>query len=115
MFSHLPQDGYANNINYIRLSVNFPNYHRNIFGLSRTYTIQYIDSNHIEQTTTVPLFTISREQQKRDSILRVARKKEPKPKRKERQKLYRSLETDSTGQYAVMELNSFTKGRLRKF
>src|SRR5690606_17289492 len=111
----LPQDGYAQNINYSRLSVNFPNYHRNIFGLSNTYNVQYIDSNAEEQMVNIPLFVVSPEQKKRDSVLREQRKKEPPIPRKKQLEFYRSFEIDSTNQFAVMELHSFTKGNLRKF
>ncbi|MEO7049839.1 MAG: peptidase S41, partial [Ferruginibacter sp.] len=39
MFNYLPQDGYADNVNYIRMSANFPYFHRNIFGLSKEYAV----------------------------------------------------------------------------
>ena len=44
MFLYLPLDGYADNVNYIRLSSNFPYYHRNIFGIYKNYRVGYIDS-----------------------------------------------------------------------
>ena len=43
MFEYLPEDGYANNVNYIRLSGNFPYYHRNIYVLSNKYHVTYLD------------------------------------------------------------------------
>src|SRR5687768_14522898 len=33
MFGYIVQDGYSDNVNYTRLSLNFPYFHRNIFGL----------------------------------------------------------------------------------
>jgi hypothetical protein len=45
IFGYLPQDGYANNINYIRMSANFPYYHRNIYGLSKEYQVTYLDKD----------------------------------------------------------------------
>src|SRR5687768_5781418 len=33
MFGYMVADGYAHNVNYLRLSSNFPYYHRNVFGL----------------------------------------------------------------------------------
>ena len=52
----MTEDGNANNVNYIRMSSNFPYYHRNIIGLSKRYAITYWDSAGKEQTTTIPLF-----------------------------------------------------------
>ena len=57
MFDYLPEDGYANNVNYIRLSANFPYYHRNIYGISKKYTVTYLDTAGIEKRTELPLFT----------------------------------------------------------
>jgi hypothetical protein len=44
MLLYLPEEGYAHNVNYIRISNNFPALHRNIFGLSKTYNVVYLDS-----------------------------------------------------------------------
>ncbi len=67
MLEFLPEDGYANNVSYMRLSGNFPAYHRNIFGLSKTYNITYLDKLGIEQKTTIPLFAPVRYYQKGNS------------------------------------------------
>lgn len=115
MFGYLPQDGNAININYARLSANFPLYHRNIYGLSQNYTVTYIDSNQTEQTIEVPLHEISKAEKKQDSINRVKEKKEPKLPRKERLKFYRDLQIDSTKTFATLTVNSFTKGNMRSF
>jgi hypothetical protein len=113
MFNYLPQDGYETNANYIRMSANFPYYHRNIFGLSKSYRVGYIDSLGIPQMAIVPLFTVAKDTTKKDSLA----KKVPKPKIPKENKLleYRSLEIDSSGKFAVMTLNGFTKGHLRSF
>ncbi len=68
MFEFLSQDGYANNVNYYRLSANFPYYHRSIFGISKTYKVGYIDSTGKEQITTLPLFIPLKDTLKKDSI-----------------------------------------------
>jgi len=44
MFQYLPADGYAENVNYIRLSSNFPYFHRNIYGIYKNYKVGFIDS-----------------------------------------------------------------------
>ena len=112
MFRYLPEDGYADNINYLRLSANFPYYHRNIFGLSKNYTVGYMDSSGTERTAILPLFIPVKDSSKRDSLLKPPKQKIPKE-----QKLlqYRSLEIDSSGTMAIMTLNTFSKGKLRRF
>ncbi len=115
MFGYLPQDGNANNINYARLSVNFPLYHRSIYGLSKSYTVTYIDSNDIEQSIEVPLHEISKAEKKQDSLKKVKEKKAPKLPRKEQLKFYRDIQIDSTKAFATLTVNSFTKGNMRSF
>lgn len=115
MFGYLPQDGNANNINYIRLSANFPNYHRNIYGLSQTYTVTYLDSNRVEKTALVPLHEISKEEKTKDSLKKIKIKKQPPLSKKERLKFYRNLTIDSADRYAILTVNSFTKGNMRSF
>lgn len=112
MFDHLPEDGYANNINYIRISSNFPYFHRNIYGISKKYNVTYIDSTGQEKSDTLSLYTVPADSVKKDSIARIERKKIPKQKKLLR---HRSLEIDSSGKYAVMTINTFNAGRLNVF
>jgi hypothetical protein len=112
IFNYLPQDGYADNVNYIRLSANFPYFHRNIFGLSKNYIVTYLDSVGKEQKITVPLFTPKKDSLKKDKLARPKKTAAPKEKRILN---YRSLEIDSSGRFATMTLNTFYKGHLRTF
>ncbi|MDB5202250.1 MAG: peptidase [Ferruginibacter sp.] len=112
MFNYLPEDGQANNVNYIRLSANFPYYHRNIYGISKKYAVTYIDSNGVEQKDSLALHVIPRDSARKDSIVKREKIKLPKERK---QNLYRSLNIDSSGKFAVMTVNSFTRGRLRNF
>lgn len=114
MFSYLPQDGYANSINYIRMSANFPYYHRNIFGLSKTYDVTYIDSTGNLKSAAVPLFIPKKDTTQKQTKI-PAKKTTQKIPRENRLTVYRSLLTDSSGKYAVMGLHTFSKGRLRRF
>lgn len=116
MFDYLPQDGYANNLNYIRMSANFPYYHRNIFGLSTKYKVSYLD-NGVEKTREVPLWAPVRDTSKKtvDSIKRPKPPKPPKIPKEKRLERLRSFYADSSGQYATMTLNTFSNGRLRTF
>ncbi len=118
MFQYLPLDGYSDNVNYVRISGNFPYYHRNIFGIYKNYRVGYTDSSGNEKTVLLPMFNPVI-----DTFFR--RRKppmEPKPPRKqlnkERRESYRSIEVDSTINTAVITLNTFSNGggrHLRSF
>lgn len=112
MFDYLPQDGNANTVNYIRMSANFPYYHRNIFGLSKTYHITYLDSLGNTKAAELPVYIPAKDSVQKKQIVKAERKKLPKEKK---QSFNRSLVIDSSGTFAVMSLNTFAKGRLRKF
>lgn len=81
IFDYLPEDGYANNLNYIRMSANFPYYHRNIYGLSKKYLVGYIDSSGKERTDTLPVYIAPKDSVKKDSLTRIERKNLPRKKR----------------------------------
>ncbi len=115
LFYYLPEDGHANNINYIRLSANFPYYHRNIFGLSTKYDVSYLDSLGKERSATVKLFSPPKDSTRKDSLKRAMAPISPKIPREKRRTNLRNLTVDSSGMYAVMTLNTFTKGNLRGF
>ena len=112
MLEFLPEDGYANNVNYIRLSANFPYYHRNIFGLSKNYSVTYLDSMGKENKINVPLFIPAKDSLKKDSLVRIEKKNEPREKKILQ---YRSLTIDSTKKFATITLNTFSDGNLRGF
>ena len=71
MFGYMAEDGYANNVNYLRLSNNFPYYHRNIFGVSKTYAVTYLDSAGKERLINIPVFDLGTDSSKKskDSIV----------------------------------------------
>jgi Peptidase family S41 len=115
MFEFLAQDGYANNVNYYRLSANFPYYHRNIFGINKTYAVSYIDSIGKEQKTVLPLFVPLKDTVKRDSIKVVVKEKVVKQTSEEKLLRYRSLVIDSSKKMATLTLNTFSDGHLRRF
>ncbi len=114
MFGYMTEDGYANNVNYIRLSSNFPYYHRNIFGISKTYAVTYLDNAGREQSINIPVFDLGK-----DSIKKPLDVKKLKPDKKEtRQKKLsdlRSLAVDTANNTAIITLNAFSSGGLRKF
>ncbi|RYY70279.1 MAG: hypothetical protein EOO13_07055, partial [Chitinophagaceae bacterium] len=106
MFDHLPQDGYANNINYIRMSANFPYYHRNIYGLSNKYRVSYLDAVGNTKTTELPLWAPARDTTKRpvDSIKRPRPPQPPPVPKEKKMEALRSFKVDSSGKFAVMNL-----------
>ena len=110
MFDYMVEDGYSNNVNYIRLCTSFPYFHRNIFGLYKTYDVAYIDSTGAEKNISIPYFNPPV-----DSLNKI--KKELKIEKKfdkiNRRENIRSLQFDST--FALMTINSFSKGHLKNF
>lgn len=117
MFEYLPQDGYANNINYIRMSANFPYYHRNIYGLSKTYKVSYLTAGGLSKTADVPLWVPVKDTTKKavDSSTKPKLPKPPPIPKEKRLEALRSFRVDSSGLFAVMNLNTFSKGNLRTF
>lgn len=114
MFSYLPQDGYANTLNFIRISGNFPYFHRNIMGLSSVYQVEYTDVYGQKKKTELQMFRPQTDSAKKDSAAKKIVKKEKVKKKENPKSYYRSFTIDSSG-YAVLTLNSFTKGNLRSF
>lgn len=117
IFDRMPTDGYANNINYIRLSANFPYYFRNLFPVTDTFKVSYLNSQRQLLYADVPAYKPVVDTTKKDSLL-AKRKAVPEKQtisRKERLARYRNFYTDSTGLFAIMEINSFTKGNMRRF
>jgi hypothetical protein len=112
MFKYLPEDGYANNINYIRLSANFPYYHRNIYGLSNKYKVVY-QEDAVLKTAEIPMWQrlIDTTKKAKDTT----RRPRPDIPRQKRLEALRSFKIDSSGKLATMTLNTFSKGRLRSF
>ncbi len=117
MFNYMTEDGYANNVNYIRLSSNFPYYHRNIFGISKTYRVTYLDSTGVEQTANIPVFEWPKDSTKRsrDSALARKEKKDKRETREKRLLAARSLAVDTTNNTAIVTINTFSSGNLRRF
>ncbi len=113
MFGYLSQDGYADNVNYIRLSMNFPYFHRNIFGLYKTYSVQYIDSAGKEKKALIPYYDPSSDTLEKDKKFSFDARR--KLSRQERFQWIRSLKIDTDHSIATLKLNSFSKGHLQDF
>jgi len=119
MFQYLPVDGYANNVNYLRLSNNFPYFHRNIFGIYKNYRVGYIDSSGVEKKVLLPMWSPVTDTTKgKKKELFPFEKKSRRQRKKERVKSFRSFKIDSLINTGVFTLNTFSSGsgrHLKKF
>jgi Peptidase family S41 len=116
LFGYMTEDGNANNINYIRLSGSFPYFHRNVMGLKKNYAVEYLDSNNQTKKTLIPLFELTTDTTKKiKSKIKIKIPRPKKPTKQERLLDLRSLKIDTTNNTAIIILNTFNKGKLRKF
>jgi hypothetical protein len=111
MFHYMSVDGYAENVNYIRLSSDFPYFHRNVFGLYKTYRVDYSDSTGSQMTANIPYFAPVTDSTKKGR--KEAKLKREKMSRRKKLENIRSLEYDSA--YALMTVNGFSNGHLKHF
>lgn len=117
IFDHLPLDGYAENVNYVRVSSNFPYYHRNVFGISSHYRVGYLDSTGRPLLAKVPVWMPEKDSsEKKPSVQanRIPRRQ----LRKERVESLRSFRIDTALQTGLMTLNTFSNSprlQLRRF
>ena len=114
MFNYMTEDGNANNVNYLRLSNNFPYYHRNIFGLSKAYMVNYLDAEGKAQSIKLPLFDPPKDTGKKTRIALLIKKTKQERKQQQLQNI-RSLAIDTANNTAIITLNTFSAGKLRKF
>jgi len=110
MFHFMVEDGYTENVNYIRLSSDFPYFHRNIFGLYKSYDVDYTDSNGVAKSVKIPYFTPPADSTKEEKKVK---KRKIKITHREKMEGIRSLTYDST--FALMTVNGFSKGHLKTF
>ena len=110
MFGYVVQDGYEDNVNYIRLSTSFPYFHRNIFGIYKNYSVQYIDSLGVERKTLLPVFGLIEDSLKK--IRDLPRVKQKHITQKEKLENIRSMKINNGT--AVMTINSFSGGNYLK-
>ncbi|MEO9144029.1 MAG: S41 family peptidase [Ginsengibacter sp.] len=111
LFKYMPEDGYSENVNYIRLSSDFPYFHRNIFGLYKNYRVDYTDTNGVAKSVSVPYFSpVPDSVTKEKNEIRIRRKKMT---HEEKLNEIRSLHYDSS--FAFMTVNGFSKGHLKSF
>jgi hypothetical protein len=115
LFQSMIQDGYEDNFNYVRLSVNFPFFHRNVYGLSRRYKVDYIDSIGLQRSRIINMFPIPDTTKKPAVKVKTRKVKEKKLSRAERLAIHRSLEVDTANSLAIIRVNTFSAGHLTSF
>ena len=114
MFGYMTEDGNANNVNYLRLSNNFSYFHRNIFGISKMYAVTYLDSIGTEQRINIPVFESPKDSSNKTNESKVV-KKDKKETGQKKLLALRSLAVDTANNTAIVTINTFSLGSLRKF
>ncbi len=93
----------------------FGSMYKNLFGISDTFSIQYIDTNGQVAFTNIPAFKSSIDEvKKKDSIKR--EKRSPKERKKYPAFSPKNIQIDTTLKSAYMMVNSFARGnQLKRF
>lgn len=117
MFQHLSSDGYNLTHKYQTLSNRgvFGSWYTALYGAKPKYQVNYIDSIGRARSATVSLYSVTP-----DSARKLRKPPTPKPSLKERKgqllTANRNLRFDTSGNTAVMDLATFTRGfRLQRF
>jgi hypothetical protein len=106
---YISGDGYHNSFRYQLMSNNFPAWYRSVFGVSETYQLEVTTLAGLRYTVTVHNY---------DPHLDSLRKKWQAPVAENKPDRYdddRKLTIDTARNLAIMELNTFSKARLRSF
>lgn len=111
LFKSMVKDGYSENINYSRLSINFPYFHRNVFGLYQNYSVNFVDKNGILKNTVIPFYTPAEDSVKK--VIKAEKVSKRRTSRTQRLSSLRNVKYDSTS--ALIIINSFSKSHLRPF
>lgn len=117
LFRFISSDGYNLTNKYQTLSNrgSFGNMYSGVFGISDNYEIVYLDSLNQAQNIIVPSFIPTRDSSNNNFGI-LSSPGEKRIRKKNRLKFDRDLHIDSTGTFARMNLNSFTRGlHLKKF
>ena len=110
MFQYLPLDGYAENVNYIRISNNFPYFHRNVYGIYKNYRVGYIDSVGLAKTTLLPMFVPVIDTTNKKGKAPQEFRRPPGETKKDRREYSRSMAIDTSLNTATITLNTFSNG-----
>jgi hypothetical protein len=109
-------DGHSHTHKYQSLSNRgfFGSLYTSIFGYSRNYNIQYIDSTGNTKSTTIPMYYPALDTFARAMMRPIRRTPQQKPSRSERRQrrldAARILKIDTVAQTAYMDLSTFARG-----
>jgi len=107
MLTYFTLDGYSYNVNLVKISSNFPSIHRNVYGLSKSYKINYINNFGNIDSTILPMYDPAADttlKSKNNKIFIIKKlKKNP----------VNSFHIDSLGRIGIMSINSFSDGWMR--
>lgn len=120
LFNYISTDGYNLTHKYQALSNRgyFGSLYTSVFGLSEKYTINYIDSNGLEQAVIIPAYNPTKDSISRRRLREFRRLPQPSKKERKRERLdnVRLLQVDSVAKTAMMDLSTFGRGyKLRNF
>ncbi|RTL57374.1 MAG: hypothetical protein EKK37_15115 [Sphingobacteriales bacterium] len=106
MASIISTDGIAMNFKYQQLTNSFAYYHRSLFGVSKEYTITYLNKFGNETTSIVKPYDPSKDSGRRREIVPLVERTR-REIRKEKQQQTFSFFIDSTNRLAVLNVNNF--------
>lgn len=115
MFQLISTDGYADNFKSQVISMNFPAYFRNTFGLRDQYTVQYLDSNGKSRTAILHNYDAKADTGKKVVAVQHLPPLTRKELRQAELTAKRSLRIDTAHKTAYMRVTTFSEGRLRTF
>ncbi|RFM30276.1 S41 family peptidase [Deminuibacter soli] len=115
MFQLISTDGYSDNFKSQVISMNFPGYYRNSFGISDKYTINYLDSTGKPHTGTIGNYDVKADTAKKSVAVQHLPPLTRRELRRADLSAKRSLRIDTATHTAYMRLTTFSEGRLRRF
>lgn len=115
MFQLISTDGYADNFKSQVISMNFPGYFRNTYGLSNQYTINYIDSSGKPRTAILHNYDVKADTVKKAVVVQHLPPLTRKEQRQAELFSKRSLRIDTARHIGYMRITTFSEGKLRRF
>ena len=112
IFKLIGTDGYAVVFKYQAVSLSFPAYYRNAYGVDSQYLIKYVDSMGIAKEIAVKNYVALNDSFAKKALLKLPGKRHLKQLKFEEK---RSLLMDTTNSTAFMSVNTFSDGKLDRF
>lgn len=119
--SLMSTDGFSNNFKFQAFSFNFPAYYKNAFGTDSLYMVSYLDNVGKSKIDTLKNFMVTPDtaSNKKDSLNTSKNAVQNTLSKKQIRQLtllsYRNLSIDTISKTAFLAINTFSKGRLKRF